>query len=167
MNDQLRERLTYRPCVGIMLLNSDGLVWVGRRIAKWNGDHSAAKWQMPQGGIDDGEDPKTAALRELEEETGTSNGEIIGETEGWLTYDLPDELLGQALKGKYRGQIQKWFAVRFLGQDSEININPTDHKPEFDAWEWRKMEELPDLIVPFKRQIYEQVVAEFSHLAPR
>ena len=166
-----RESLPYRPCVGIMVLNADGLVWAGRRV-KGKDLNSAPEsattggwWQMPQGGIDNGEKPKVAALRELKEETGTANAEIIGKTKDWLKYDLPVEAIGVALKGKYRGQMQKWFALRFLGEDSEINISPEGHRPEFDAWQWVPITQLSVLVVPFKRDVYCQVVNEFGHLA--
>lgn len=154
--------MPYRPCVGIMLLNKRNQVWVGRRVSKWHGDGSAALWQMPQGGIDKGEKPKKAAFRELEEEVGTANAECIAKTKGWLRYDLPDEAIGTALKGKYRGQKQKWFALRFLGDDSEINIIPDDHDPEFDAWQWVPVSQLTALVVPFKRDVYAQVVEQFA-----
>jgi len=158
--------LPYRPCVGIMLLNREGLVWTGRRLPKWSGDRSAYIWQMPQGGIDKGETPREAAVRELAEETSVTSADIVAEIPQWLTYDLPEELLGVALKGKYRGQRQRWFAMRFWGDDSEIDILPHDGgKAEFDRWKWRRPEELIDLIVPFKRPIYQTVVAAFAHLA--
>lgn len=160
--------LTYRPCVGIMLLNRDHKVWIGRRIPKWEGDGrgGGSLWQMPQGGIDRGETAEAAALRELEEETGTRNASIVARIEDWLIYDLPDEALGTALQGRYRGQKQKWFAMRFDGDDSEIDIAPEKgDKPEFDEWRWEAMENLPDLVVPFKRDVYLQVVAAFRHLA--
>ena len=159
-----RKSLPYRPCVGIMLLNKHNLVWVGRRVSKWHGDGSAALWQMPQGGIDKGEKPKVAAFRELEEEVGTANAKYIAKTKGWLHYDLPDEAIGTALKGKYRGQKQKWFALRFKGDDSEINITPDGHEPEFDAWQWVPVTQLTALVVPFKRDVYAQVVEQFSAL---
>ncbi len=150
--------LPYRPCVGVTLFNREGLVFAARRI-----DTEMEAWQMPQGGIDEGEDPTVAALRELEEEIGTNKAEIIGETRDWLQYDLPPELVGKVWKGRYRGQRQKWFAMRFLGDDSDINID-TDH-PEFCAWRWERLERLPNLIVPFKRKIYQDIVSEFAHLA--
>ena len=154
----------YRPCVGIMLLNPQGLVWVGRRFQKQNDDGVGHWWQMPQGGIDGNEDPAAAALRELEEETAVRSAEIIAEAPGWYKYDLPDQLIGKSWKGKYRGQTQKWFAARFTGNDSEINLAPPGHKQEFDQWRWVKMNEVIDAIVPFKKPVYEQVIAAFRHL---
>lgn len=159
-----RNLLPYRPCVGIMLINGDGLVWVGRRLPKWFGDRSAHIWQMPQGGISGGEQPRAAALRELEEETAVSTVSVLAEASDWLTYDLPDHLLGVALKGRYRGQRQKWFAMRFTGEDTEIDISGRGHKAEFDAWRWTPMAELPALAIPFKRPVYEALVREFGHL---
>jgi putative (di)nucleoside polyphosphate hydrolase len=147
-----------------MLLNRQGLVWVGRRFQKQNDDGVGHWWQMPQGGIDMGEDPAVAARRELEEETAVRSAEIIAEAPGWYNYDLPEHLIGLSWKGKYRGQTQKWFAMRFTGQDSEINLAPPGHKQEFDQWRWAKMDEMIDLIVPFKKPVYEQVTAAFRHL---
>jgi putative (di)nucleoside polyphosphate hydrolase len=120
---------------------------------------------MPQGGIDDGEDPKLAAMRELYEETAVTSAEIIAETPDWYTYDIPAHLIGKSWKGRYRGQTQKWFAARFLGEESEINLKPPGHKQEFDRWRWAPIAELPGLIVPFKRHVYERVIADFRHLA--
>lgn len=161
--------LPYRPCVGVMVLNAEGLVWAGRRIAEGNSEYDGSPqlWQMPQGGIDKGETPIEAAWRELYEETGIKSAELIAEARDWFHYDLPAHLIGIGLKGKYRGQAQRWFAFRFKGEESEIAINPPPggHHPEFDAWEWKEMASLPDLIVPFKRTVYDQVVAEFAHLA--
>jgi putative (di)nucleoside polyphosphate hydrolase len=163
------EELPYRPCVGIMVLNKAGLVWSGRRIPIGNSEYDGSPqlWQMPQGGIDPGEDPLPAAMRELYEETGMKTVSLLAEAGRWIHYDLPAELIGIGLKGKYRGQTQRWFAFRFEGDESEIAINPPPggHEPEFDAWEWKPMAELPDLIVPFKRRVYEEVIAEFAHLA--
>ena len=152
--------LPYRPCVGIMLFNRDGKVFVGKRI-----DQTVEGWQMPQGGIDNGETPRQAALRELLEEVGTAKAEIIAEMDDWVTYDLPEHLVGVAFKGKYKGQRQKWFALRFTGQDSDIDL--TAHEPEFAAFQWVSLDALPDLIVPFKREIYKQVIAAFRPLAKR
>lgn len=161
--------LPYRPNVGIMALNRQGLVWAGRRIASTDSEMAGTDklWQMPQGGIDKGEDPYEAALRELYEETGMRSVSLLAEAPDWIVYDLPPELVGRALKGKYRGQTQKWYAFRFEGDDSEIAINPPPggHEAEFDAWAWKPMAELPELIVPFKRKVYEQVIAAFAHLA--
>src|SRR5271156_5655928 len=144
----------YRLRVGMVLLNSDGLIFVGRR-----GDPTAEAWQMPQGGIDPGEEPRATAMRELAEEVGTDKAEIIAESRDWLSYDLPPELADVVWKGRYRGQRQKWFAMRFLGQDSDIDL-ATGH-PEFEAWRWMPADQLLGLIVPFKRALYEQVMAEF------
>lgn len=157
-------KLPYRPCVGIMLLNSSNKVWIGRRAMKRSVQQDEpGSWQMPQGGIDKGEDPLPAALRELEEETGISDVEVVGQTEDWLTYDLPDHLVGKALKGKYCGQKQKWFAMRYLGDDSAIDLSKAEDD-EFDDWRWEDAAQLPGLIVEFKRPVYEQVVEHFAHL---
>jgi NTP pyrophosphohydrolases including oxidative damage repair enzymes len=161
--------LPYRPCVGIMVLNAEGKVWVGRRLAVDNSEYDGNPqlWQMPQGGIDEDEDHLRAALRELYEETGISSVSLLEEAPDWIHYDLPAHLIGIGLKGKFRGQKQRWFAFRFEGAESEIAINPPPdgHKPEFDAWRWVEMEELPALVVAFKREVYEKVVAAFRHLA--
>ena len=157
--------LPYRPCVGLMVLNRRGEAWVGRRIGSPNQGHLSAFWQMPQGGIDDGEAPAAAAKRGLFEETGIRGAEIIAESRDWLPYDLPPELLGKIWGGKYRGQIQRWFALRFTGNDREINIDPANHEREFIEWRWAALDELPRLIVPFKRDVYSKVIAEFRHLA--
>ena len=161
------EHLPYRPCVGVMLLNSACKVWIGRRAdADPKRQRYGSWWQMPQGGIDKGEDPAPAALRELQEETGITSAEIIAESASWLTYDLPPELQGKAWKGRYRGQKQKWFAMRFTGQEDEITLDHgTGVHPEFDAWRWADMSEISNLIVPFKRAVYKQVIAEFGPLA--
>jgi putative (di)nucleoside polyphosphate hydrolase len=151
-----------------MILNRDGLVWAGRRISDGNSEYDGSPqlWQMPQGGIDKGEDPLDAAYRELYEETGIKTVTLLAEARDWINYDLPPALIGIGLRGKFRGQTQRWFAFRFDGDDSEIAINPPPggHEPEFDAWEWKPMRQLPGLIVPFKRAVYDQVVAEFQHL---
>ena len=157
--------LPFRACVGIMLINRDNKVWVGRRKPKWAGDHAAHIWQMPQGGIEKFEPPRLAALRELREETGVTSVDVVAEHSEWLTYELPEALLGIALKGRYRGQRQKWFAMRFLGEDSEIDISARNGlKAEFETWRWAPMDLVPKLIVPFKRQVYEDVVSAFGHL---
>jgi putative (di)nucleoside polyphosphate hydrolase len=160
--------LPYRPCVGTMVLNRDGLVFVGRRTS--GPEHldadMAHSWQMPQGGIDRGEEPLTAALRELHEETNITSVTLLRESRGWFTYDLPPALIGKAWNGRFRGQRQKWYALRFTGSDDEIDVaNPGGHHPEFVAWRWAAVAELPDLVVPFKRQVYEAIVAEFAALA--
>ena len=152
--------LPYRPCAGIMLANKDGKVFVGQRL-----DNRANEaWQMPQGGIDDGEEPQEAAIRELFEETGIAAHlvDIIAQSRDEHFYDLPEELLGQLWKGKYRGQRQTWFLMRFKGDDSDVNIN-TEH-PEFSKWQWASPDQLPHMIVPFKKRLYEAVVAEFALL---
>lgn len=152
------EDLPYRPCVGVMLFNREGLVFVGKRI-----DQTVEGWQMPQGGIDDGESPLEAAFRELKEEIGTNNAEFLRELDEWLEYDLPAHLLGIGLHGRYRGQRQKWIAMRFRGDDSEIDI--ATPQPEFESWKWLAIEALPRLIVPFKRDTYAKVIAAFRDLA--
>jgi putative (di)nucleoside polyphosphate hydrolase len=160
--------LPYRPCAGIVLLDQAGRVWIGHRIPKSTEDASGYLWQLPQGGIDEGESPREAALRELKEETGVNKVEIIAESSDWLTYDLPPDLVGIALKGKYRGQRLKWFAMRFLGDDGDVDISEQQgHRAEFDDWRWAKLAELPGLAIPFKRGVYEAIVAEFAHLAAR
>ena len=163
-----REDMPYRDCVGVAVFNRDGLAFVGRRRpdpALEDQSEVEAPWQMPQGGIDKGEEPYPAALRELFEETSIRSVELVAEAPEWITYDLPDAALGIALKGKYRGQKQRWFAFRFTGPDSEIDVeHPGDGSmpAEFDAWRWERLERLPELIVPFKREAYAQVVAAFA-----
>ena len=148
----------YRPCVGIMLFHSDRQrVFVARRI-----DTRAEAWQMPQGGIDKGESPEDALFREMYEEIGTDKAVVLAESKDWLSYDLPEELVPRLWNGKYRGQTQKWFALEFTGEDADINIE-TEH-PEFLEWRWEKLENIPQMIVPFKRALYQQLVEEFSYL---
>lgn len=160
MNDEFAG-LPYRPCVGVMLVNSAGRVFVGKRIDNKEMD----AWQMPQGGIDDGEDLHAAALRELQEETGVSPHlvTIIAETRDELLYDLPDFLMGKMWGGKFRGQRQKWLLMRFSGEDTDIDLDAHEHA-EFEAWRWVEPEQVPELIVPFKKRVYRQVVEEFRNL---
>lgn len=152
-------KLPYRPCVGVMLMNRDGEVFVGQRL-----DRDVDAWQMPQGGVDDGEDPRDAALRELWEETGVVADlvEVIAETASWLPYDLPHSLVPNIWKGRFRGQEQKWFLMRFLGTDEQVNIQ-TEH-PEFSEWRWLDKTDLVANIVPFKREVYARVLDEFGPL---
>jgi putative (di)nucleoside polyphosphate hydrolase len=161
------EDLPYRPCVGVMVINSAGRVFIGRRTDGPEHVDATHVWQMPQGGIDEGEDPYPAALRELHEETSIKSVEKLGEVQEWLTYDIPRNIAGQAWKGKYRGQKQKWFALRFTGSDKEINVDEPGggHKPEFIEWRWEPIKNLANLIIPFKRPVYERVVKEFSRFA--
>jgi putative (di)nucleoside polyphosphate hydrolase len=160
------KELPYRPCVGIMLVNQDNQVFIGRRVDEAGPEHVSDQhaWQMPQGGIDEGETPLDAALRELREETNVTSVSLIAEVPDWFSYDLPKEVAKQAWKGRYRGQIQKWFAFRFEGDESEIDIlNPAGAvHAEFEAWRWEQPEQLADLVIPFKRPVYEQVVAFFK-----
>ncbi len=156
--------LPYRPNVGAVLFNRAGLVLVARRADFPNAEGAPGGWQLPQGGIDEQEDPRAAVLRELAEEIGTDRAEIIGEHPEWLTYDLPPALLGRALGGRYRGQRQRWFALRFLGEDADIRLDADPH-PEFDAWRWSALAELPALAVGFKRAIYDTLAASFARFA--
>ena len=151
--------LPYRPCAGVVLINPAGLVFAGQRI-----DNPTPAWQMPQGGIDKGETPREAALRELVEETGVMPDlvDVLAESADWLTYDLPPELLGKVWKGRYGGQKQKWFAMRFLGEDAAVRI-ATAH-PEFDRWQWMRAVDVVESIVPFKRDVYARVLGEFREI---
>lgn len=157
--------LPYRPCVGIMLINRDGLVWTGKRFGDKTPVPDEFAWQMPQGGLDEGENPLEAAKRELFEETSVTSASLIAEAPEWFNYDFPPEVLFNSKRGnKFKGQTQKWFAFRFEGDDSEINIltPPHGHMQEFSEWRWEKAANLPSLIVPFKRDVYRQVVDAFS-----
>ncbi|MBC7802117.1 MAG: RNA pyrophosphohydrolase [Gemmatimonadaceae bacterium] len=156
--------LPYRPNVGAVLFNAQGEIFVARRADLPNAEGAPGGWQLPQGGIDADEDPRAAVLRELEEEIGTGAAAIIGEHPEWLTYDLPPELLGRALGGRYRGQRQRWFALRFLGQDADVRLDLDPH-PEFDAWRWVKLADLPGLAVGFKRPIYDVLARSFAAFA--
>lgn len=151
------EHLPYRPCAGVCLINKNGLIFGGKRI-----DNPIDAWQMPQGGIDAGEDVKAAAFRELEEETGVTSAKVklLAFTRDWLPYDLPEELKGVLWGGKFRGQRQKWFAFQYLGEDSDINIH--QNHQEFSDWRWMEKEEMIAKIVPFKREIYTKVLSEFD-----
>ena len=156
----------YRPCVGIMLLNASGHVWIGRRAGSpIDAEGPDTWWQMPQGGIDPGEDIETAALRELREETSVTSARIIGRTANFHLYDLPPQLQGKAWGGRWRGQAQWWVLARFTGADSEVNLSPPGHKAEFDVWAWAPIETLVDRVVPFKRAVYAAVVAELCPFA--
>jgi putative (di)nucleoside polyphosphate hydrolase len=158
--------LPYRPCVGVMVLNRDGLAFIGRRTDGPEHVDLTHVWQMPQGGIDKGEDPWPAALRELQEETSITSVKKLAEVPDWLAYDLPKDIADHVWKGRYRGQTQKWYALRFTGDESEINIlEPVGgHKPEFVEWRWEPMRNLPDLVIGFKRDVYQKVVTAFAHL---
>jgi putative (di)nucleoside polyphosphate hydrolase len=164
-------QLPLRPCAGIILFNRQGQVWIGRRRRpKWASyaqpDIDDFIWQPPQGGIGKGETARVAAFRELREETGVINATLIEELPHWLSYELPSDLLGVALKGKYAGQRQRWFAMRFEGRESEIDLTPKGSvKSEFDSWRWTDIEELPRLALEFKRPLYEAVVRAFAPLA--
>jgi len=163
------EDLPYRPSVGVVLFNRDGKVFLGRRKRRRGARPALGhEWQLPQGGIDKGEAPRAAALRELYEETNVESVSLLAEAPEWLSYDLPPEAAAVRWRGRFRGQRQKWFAFRFEGADSEIDIErPANgaHTPEFDAWRWEQIEALPALVIPFKREVYEKVVSTFKPLA--
>jgi putative (di)nucleoside polyphosphate hydrolase len=162
------DRLPYRPCVGVALFNARGRVFIGRRTEGPEHVDATHVWQMPQGGIDEGEDPWPAALRELYEETNVRSVQRLAEIEEWLAYDLPPDVAAQAWRGRYRGQKQKWYALRFTGKDSEIDVahpGGGGHKPEFVEWRWEPIANLPSLIIPFKQAVYARVVAEFARFA--
>ena len=171
-----KKELGYRPCVGVMLINREGLVWIGRRADMPNPEGDGQWWQMPQGGIDKGEDPRDTAMRELAEETSVRSATNSmynlplhrrapnAEAPEWYRYDLPELLIGKSWGGRYRGQTQKWFAARFTGEDSEVNLAPPGHKAEFDRWRWARMDEMLDLVVPFKRAVYEKIIAAIRDL---
>jgi putative (di)nucleoside polyphosphate hydrolase len=164
------EDLPYRPCVGLTVINRAGLVFIGRRTQGPEHIDEIHAWQMPQGGIDDGEDPWPAGLRELYEETNIRSVERLGAIDDWLMYNIPRKIVGRAWAGKYRGQMQRWFALRFTGDDREIDVAAPGggaHEPEFVEWRWEKMQNLPNLVVPFKRPTYERVVREFAKFAGR
>jgi putative (di)nucleoside polyphosphate hydrolase len=150
-------QLPYRPCVGMMLLNSKGKVFVAKRI-----DTISEAWQMPQGGVDKGEDTYQAALRELREETSVTDVKLLAQTDDWLSYDLSEHLVPKLWDGKYRGQVQKWYVFRLLGDDASIDIQTNE--PEFSEWKWVDIQELPDLIVPFKRELYQTLADRFRYL---
>lgn len=159
MSPEEKATLPYRPCAGVMLINADSHVFVGQRK-----DSEVAAWQMPQGGIDAGEEPRAAALRELWEETAVTADlvTVVAETANWVRYDLPDDLIGRVWKGRYRGQKMKWFLLRFHGGDGDVDV-ATNHQ-EFSEWRWLPAEELCAAIVPFKREVYRQVLDEFGDL---
>ena len=162
--------LPYRLCAGVMLLNRAGLVFIGRRLGGPEHTDATHCWQMPQGGLDPDEDPYEGALRELYEETSVRSVTKLAESKDWYAYDLPAEVGKSAWRGRYRGQKQKWFALRFTGDDTEIDVRTPGggkHKPEFIEWRWEPMENLPQLIIPFKRQVYLQVVSEFSRFSAK
>jgi len=171
MSDQPERsvNLPYRPCVGIAVFNRDGLAWIGRRSDdNAEGEGEGHWWQMPQGGLDRAEDPYAAALRELYEETSIKSVSLIREAPGWFSYDLPADLVAVSWAGRYRGQTQKWFALRFEGADAEIDVlrpGGGKHKAEFSEWRWEKLKRLPELIVPFKRKVYREVVETFRDIA--
>lgn len=154
-NNNPTAKLPYRPCVGMMIINQEDKIFVGRRI-----DAKYRNWQMPQGGIDFGETPSQAAMREMAEEIGTNAGYIIAESKNWYSYNVPKFLIPKLWDGQFRGQKQKWFLIRFTGNDSDININLAH--PEFNAWQWVDIDQLQKIIIPFKAKLYKAVVNEFK-----
>ena len=154
--------LPYRPCVGIMVINRKGRVFIGKRRGGPEHVDATHSWQMPQGGVDDRETPVEAACRELWEEVGTTKALLLRESPKWLVYEVPEALRPAHWKGRWHGQAQKWFALAFTGRDADIDIDA--HDREFDAWQWMSAREMLDYIVPFKRPVYEAVVEEFSDL---
>ncbi|KFL25804.1 RNA pyrophosphohydrolase [Devosia sp. 17-2-E-8] len=170
MPKPIRENMPYRDCVGVAVFNRRGQVFIGRRKPEDDPEDSSemgAPWQMPQGGIDKGEAPLETAHRELFEETSIRSVRLIAEAPEWIYYDLPDEALGIALKGKYRGQRQRWFAFLFTGDEAEINVlepGQGQHPAEFNAWRWEELKRMPDIVVEFKHDAYEQVVAAFADI---
>ena len=164
------DQLPYRPCVGVVLVNRDGLVFIGQRTGGPEHVDAHHSWQMPPCGIDEGESPEEAALRELYEETSVSSVEPLAVAPDWFAYDLPEPIAREAWKGRYRGQKQKWVALRFTGDDAEIDVRHPGggrHKPEFTGWRWEHLERTPELIIPFKRSVYDRVVAQFLPLVAR
>ena len=161
------EDLPYRTCVGVMLLNTEGLVFIGRRAGGIEHVDDTHVWQMPQGGVDPGEDTWEAAKRELYEETSVRSVDRLGEVPDWLTYDIPRTVAGRTWKGRYRGQRQKWFALRFTGTEDEIDpLTPRNDQPaEFDAWRWERLDRVADLVVPFRRDVYRAVAEQFAAFA--
>ncbi len=162
------EDLPYRPCVGLAVFHGDGKVFLGQRLGGAEHVDATHSWQMPQGGIDKGEEPYAAALRELYEETSIRSVTLLGEIDDWLTYDLPGRVAGEAWRGRYRGQTQKWYALRFMGQEGEIEILKPGggaHKAEFSAWRWDTLDHAVDLVIPFKKKVYERVAKEFRRFA--
>lgn len=147
----------YRPCVGIMLFNKQGNIFIGKRF------DSDSYWQMPQGGVDDGEELEQAALRELLEEVGTDKAEIVSKNKEWIHYNLPEEVIPTCWNGRYSGQKQRWFLMKFCGKDKDININYTDH-PEFKEWRWQNVDDLVASAIPFKKEVYKKVIEEFSSI---
>ena len=168
MTSEPSEDALYRPCVGLAVFNRAGLVFLGRRERGPETGNTDFAWQLPQGGIDPGEEPRQAVMRELYEETSIRSASVIGEADEWLRYDLPARAARQSWKGRYKGQRQRWFALRFEGEDSEIDVlhpGGGKHKPEFTEWRWEELARIPELVIPFKREVYEAVVKAFKRFA--